>query len=185
MKPLKRLFVALSASKGIEVQATQLIKKLKQGSDQKEIDVRWSRPENLHVTLLFLGETQESEIPKIKNAIQQVVDKLEPFSLKVENISAFPDVNSGRVVFIQVQRSQKILDLVTALEQSLGYPESTNYVPHMTIGRLRNPKSVKDMISPFVRKKFGKISVDEIILYESIQAGPYPVYKVIERFQAP
>lgn len=182
MSPKKRLFIALAATTGIEAEATQLIKKLKISSDKKDFDMKWTRPENLHVTLLFLGETSIDEIPQIKEGILHSIEKVEPFSLKVENLSAFPDVYSARVVIIEVQRSQKILDLVTELERSLGLTESAHYVPHMTIGRLRNPKSVKDLISPFVRKKFGKIQVQEIILYESIQAGPYPIYKVIERF---
>jgi 2'-5' RNA ligase len=59
--------------------------------------------------------------------------------------------------------------------------EEGEYTPHMTFARLRNPGKSKDLLSPFVRKDFGKVDVTEVILYESIIKTPYTFYKEIAR----
>jgi 2'-5' RNA ligase len=58
-----------------------------------------------------------------------------------------------------------------------------DFNPHITIGRLRNPKSCKDLISPFVRKSFGSVHVNKIVLFESKLQSYFPVYTPI--FEAP
>ena len=175
----KRLFVAIKANAGIELQATQIIKKLRQNADAKNIEVRWVRPENLHITLHFIGEILIEKIDPIKTLLSEVAEEANSFQIKVEDVSGFSSELSARVIYLGIPRSQKILDLVTLVENKLGASSNEDFNPHLSIGRLRNPKSVKDLISPFKRKKFGKINVNEIILYESIQSGPFPVYKPI------
>lgn len=57
--------------------------------------------------------------------------------------------------------------------------EEQEYLPHLTVLRFRNPHAVKDLISPFLRKKWGEVEVSELILYKSELRGLYPVYTPI------
>lgn len=186
---MKRLFIAISANFEVQNQIQAILKKLRINSDRKEVDVKWSKPENLHITLSFLGNVEDEKISLVCQAMTAAAEKVNTFSLSIRGLSGFPSQHSARSVYFDVQRSQSLLNLQSALEAELnqiGFKlDDRNYVPHLTIGRLRNSKSIEDMISPFVRKQVGKIEVKEIVLYESIQASPYTVYKKIAAVQIP
>lgn len=56
------------------------------------------------------------------------------------------------------------------------------YIPHVTLARLRNKKNINDLISPFVRKDFGKIPVNKIQVFESFLQQNFPIYKIVDEF---
>jgi 2'-5' RNA ligase len=185
---MKKLFLAIATHEGLDQAAIQIIKKLKINADQKQIEIRWVPPSNYHVTLVFLGNTSEEKLEEIKKVSADVAQRFAPFSLKISDIGAFPDEFSSRVLWFGVQNSKALRSLqeTLALElKTLSYArqEEEAYSPHLTIGRLRNPHSTKDMVSPFVRKKIAKIQITEFVLYESVGTVPFPVYKPLERFQ--
>jgi RNA 2',3'-cyclic 3'-phosphodiesterase len=181
----KRLFIALGAS-DIYKEALPYIKKLKTNFGQKEISVQWVPEDNWHITLVFLGETSVELIPKIKERLLSVCHKSQTFKLHISDFGGFPDTQGARVVWLGVQRSQALLNLQTEIETELSkfglMPEAREYWPHLTVGRLRNKKSIVDAISPVVRKKVGDLYVDEVRLYESTLAQPYPKYEILEKF---
>lgn len=186
---MKRLFIAISATEGIKNEAQQMLKKLRINADRRELDVKWSKLENLHITLSFLGNVEESRLFEITAAMNRAASKVTAFALSIRGMNGFPSLHSARSIYLDVQRSQYLLNLQSAIEaemNELGFQlDDRNYVPHLTMGRFRNPRSVEDMISPFVRKQVGKIEVSEIVLYESIQSGPYTVYKKISTAPIP
>ncbi|MGZ3743511.1 MAG: RNA 2',3'-cyclic phosphodiesterase [Pseudobdellovibrionaceae bacterium] len=184
---MRRLFLAIAAKEGLETIAPQIIKKLKMHAEQKEIEVRWVPLENYHITLVFLGNTQDEKIPEIEAITERIAMNFAPFHLKISDVGAFPDDFSSRVLWFGVQNSKTLRsmqeDLVTELKHVVYNPQEQEYSPHLTIGRLRNPHKTKDMISPFVRKKIAKIEIHEIVLYESIGSVPFQVYKPIKFFK--
>lgn len=183
---MKKLFIAIATSEGLENSASQIIKKLRITADQRHIDIRWTPTENFHVTLVFLGGTQEDKIPEVEGVMQEVASQHPPFSLKISDVGAFPDEFRSRVLWFGVQNSKALRALQGELSQKFQdkkYPmESREYSPHLTIGRLRNPHKTKDLTSPFVRKKIAKILIQNIVLYESVGSAPFPVYKALKTF---
>lgn len=182
---MKRLFLAISTQEGLEPAAPQIIKKLRANADQRELDIRWMPHKNYHVTLVFLGNTAESKIPDIEAIMKECAANSPPFLLKISDIGAFPDEFSSRVLWFGVQNSKTLRALQENLSDKLTdfryAGEERQYSPHLTIARLRNPHKTKDLMSPFRRKKIGKVSVSEIVLYESVGAAPFPVYKPLLR----
>ncbi|MNT30895.1 RNA 2',3'-cyclic phosphodiesterase [compost metagenome] len=93
------------------------------------------------------------------------------------------------MIYLGVQNKKYLNEFKQTLDhaleeaQLLTHVDERDFVPHLTIGRLRNPKSIKDLISPLKRKSFGKVKVTEIVLYESKLEGVYPVYTPIFRAQ--
>lgn len=179
---MKRVFIAINATNPLESTLLPTLKKLKISSDKKEMEVKWTPGRNYHITLSFLGERTDEEIEKIKEAILDVAEVAPSFDLNISGMSAFPEIYDGRVIWLGVQNSRILNQTKEAMDESLSKKisylgEAQKYVPHLTIGRLRSPKNLRDLTSPFVRKEFGKIHVDKLVLYESIQAGPFPVYK--------
>lgn len=181
---MKRLFIAIAAHEGLEETASQVVKKLKINADQKGLDIRWVPPANYHVTLVFLGSTADEKIPEIEALMSEVAAGRAPFSLKIEDVGAFPDEFSSRILWFGVQNSKALRGLQDELSDILkehDYPlEDRTYSPHLTIARLRNPHKTKDLTSPFTRKKLAKILVQEIVLYESVGSVPFPQYKPLK-----
>jgi len=181
----KRLFVALKFSEDFAKSLDPWNKKLRKTADKKETFLRWTHPENYHVSLVFLGETPDEQIPAIEQRLVETAQNHSPFSLKIRGISGFPEPSHARVIYIGVQRSQSILNLQSALEKVL-LPSSApdeSYSPHLTIARLRNPKSCRDLLSPFQHVDLGKQAVTAIGLFQSILADGFPLYKTV--FETP
>jgi 2'-5' RNA ligase len=175
----KRLFIGLGFSSDLIKDLEPWVKKIRKTADHKETSLRWIPPENYHVTLVFLGNTPEEEIPEIERKMREVADRHTPFSLKIREFGAFPTLNQARVIYLGVQRSQAILNLQGDLETAFEKTEDREYSPHLTVARLRNPKSCRDLLSPFQKVDLGKQEVREIILFNSVMAGSFPVYKRI------
>lgn len=179
---MKRVFIAINATNPLESTLLPTLKKLKISSNRKEMEIKWTPSSNYHITLSFLGERTDEEVEKIKEAILETAESAASFDLHIGGMSAFPEVFEGRVIWLGVQNSRILNQTKAVLDEELSKKitylgEAQKYVPHLTIARLRSPKNLRDLTSPFVRKEFGKIHVDKLVLYESIQAGPFPVYK--------
>lgn len=152
------------------------LKKLKKSFDQKEINIKWSPLQNMHITLNFLGETPVENIQVISEKLQNIAQKISTFNLKIHDLGAFDHFQQARTVFVNVQRSQALLDLQSEVEQSLGLIEQREYYPHLTLGRLRNPNSIESAVSPFKKIDLGKGEITSIFLMQSQLQGHFPVY---------
>ncbi|MGZ3794573.1 MAG: RNA 2',3'-cyclic phosphodiesterase [Bdellovibrio sp.] len=178
----KRLFFAVNASDPLSKTFLPTYKKLKINADKQDITVKWVQPDNFHITVTFLGPQPEEKIPALEQALNEACEHFAPFDLKIEDVGAFSNEHEARVLWLGVQNKKVFGDFKQTLEENLlekqliTQTDEREFNPHLTIGRLRNPRSVKDMISPFKRKSFGKIRISEIILYESQLQGNYPVY---------
>lgn len=183
----KRLFFALNATDPLSTTFLPTYKKLRVNADQKDMTVKWVPLDNYHVTVTFLGEVDEEHIPALQACLQKACEETPPFALKVEDMGAFSSEHEARVLWLGIQNKRCLGEFKQRLEQVLEeknllpHVESREFKPHLTFARLRNPCSVKDFMSPFRRKSFGKIQVSEIILYESKMAGAFPVYAPIVR----
>jgi 2'-5' RNA ligase len=185
----RRVFIAINATDPLSFSFLPTLKKLKINADRSEMNVRWVPLENYHVTISFLGDKSPEEISEIHKQIQKVCDNTHPFELKIEDMSAFSNEHDARTLWLGVQNKKHLGSLKENLDQSIKDVSYASpiaerpFKPHLTIARLRNPGSVKDMISPFKRKSFGKIQVSEVVLYESKLKGPFPIYVPLARFK--
>lgn len=174
-----KLFVGIGFSEEFRTRAGLWLKKVRKTADQKEIGIKWSPLENLHVTLVFLGARAGSDLPEISERLARVASGHAPFHLKVRHVGGFPSIEQARVLWLGVRKSQALLDLQVRLEKELGaFPdEDFDYHPHVTFGRLRSPKGCRDLLSPFQHADFGRQEVREIVLFESVQVGSFPEYR--------
>lgn len=179
----KRIFAGIGFGEELGRDFAPWVKKLKKTADQKEIGLKWTPPENYHVTLFFLGETAEEEVPALAEKLEAAVAPFAGFELKLRGLGAFPSVENARVLYLDVQRSQNLLELQAAVAAALsgGVRDGDDYLPHLTVSRLRNPKGVRDLLSPFRHVDLGRWAVKEVVLFESIQTGPFSVYKPLHR----
>lgn len=158
----------------------QVFKKIRIGADRRNIEVRWTPLENLHITTNFIGSVAEDRVAEIAQIMDQVAQKEDPFTLELRQVGAFPNERQARVVWIGVAAAKPLVAMQQDLRQKLvdaGFEqEEREYRPHLTLGRIRKTRNAKDWLSPVVRKKFGDFPAQALILFESRMQGPHPVY---------
>lgn len=180
-----RLFYALKIDLEQVPEIKNSLRKLKKDAVAKEWEFRFTPPENLHITLNFLGEVSEADLPKLTGIGRSVAAAHSAFALKISGFDAFPELQHARVIWAGVQNKKNLQALFEDFEKKLQFLNRTpehSYIPHLTLARLRNPHSVKNFLSPFLRKSFGSIECNVIGLYKSEQRGLYPHYELIESF---
>jgi len=129
-----RLFIAISPPNEIVKQLEQICFGLP--------GVRWTPPDQFHLTLRFIGDTEGSKFLDIKDSLAQI--KSPPFPLTLKNTGFFPPRKSPRVLWVGADQGGKddLKLLRQKIENRLGQigipPEGRKYSPHMTIARIKN-----------------------------------------------
>jgi 2'-5' RNA ligase len=176
-----RSFIAVELSPNVRARAAQLIKAL----SAAEAKISWVQPDNLHLTLVFLGDVQLEEVPQICQAMNRAVAELPPFDLEVRGCGAFPDSARPRTVWLGVGRgSEETIALHASLEAALadvGYrPEGRRYRPHLTLGRVRqaprNSGALIRLLEEHQNYVADVMSVSDITLFSSELTKDGPVY---------
>src|SRR5688572_19655317 len=93
-----RSFIAAEISPNVRARAAKLIKEL----SVTDAKISWVRPDNLHLTLVFLGDVQMIEVPQLCEAMERAVAELPPFDLEVRGAGAFPDAARPRTIWLGV-----------------------------------------------------------------------------------
>ncbi len=177
-----RSFIAVALSEPIVKKIEDLQDKLK----ETKADVKWVKPDNIHLTLKFLGHISEKEIPKINISLQKIGEAFIPFSVFIEGVGFFPNAESPRVIWLGISKGSELLkEINKKIENDLskiGFPrEERIFNPHLTLGRCRSAKH-KDRLSKMVKKGdffIGELKVEKLSLYKSILTPLGPVYTLL------
>lgn len=176
---MKRLFAA------IKIQPTDRFISLfgEIASSLRHERIKWVEPENMHLTLKFFGQTDEKRIPAILKALKMAVGESQVFNIKISDTGIFGSRYDPRVVWFGIEK-QPMLDklahtVITELEKCGWERDRQNFVPHLTIGRIKELKDVplfQQIINKYKKLEIQEGSVSEIILYESILRREGPLY---------
>jgi 2'-5' RNA ligase len=135
---------------------------------------RWSRVENIHLTLKFFGNVAVDRIPAISAAAERAVSGAAPFKIEIGNTGVFPRPSRPQVLWIGVSDpSGKLSVLQHHIETecaTIGFSkEARDYRPHLTIARLRKPESARRLADAHMQMTFEPIAVklNEVILFRS------------------
>lgn len=159
---------------------------------RSEADCRWVRPENLHLTLRFLGETAAERVPGLKEALDRAVEGSAVFDAAFGRIGGFPSLEAPRVLWVGLSEGEESLrDLAQALcseLEVLGIPgESPEraFRAHLTLGRLKGRRNIgrlKESLKA-CSERFAEgwpMRVDRVRLMRSRLSGAGPVYEVLK-----
>jgi 2'-5' RNA ligase len=141
--------------------------------------VAWTAPENLHITLNFLGEILPERVAIVERSMRVVANGIGPSSLTAEGGGAFPGTRNPRIFWVGFLEP---LELVRQLQQNMGnalagagFPrEDRPFHPHITVGRTRGalpPAWGERFVQALSGKRFGIVPVSSFTLYES-RLGP-------------
>jgi len=168
----KRLFIAVDISDEARSAARTYIDLLK--SKFPSAHVKWGDPENLHLTVKFLGSTDNDLLPRVVNLVRQNAKDTKPFEIEISGTGVFPSAKDPRVLWLGVKETsgtmKHLAELIDQDWSALGFEKETRaFKPHLTIARIRDPRRAADLGRQHQSNSFGPIRFvcDELVLYES------------------
>jgi len=137
--------------------------------------ISWVAPENIHLTLRFLGEIEDRQVEAVARCMRQAVGGVAPQVLRPQGLGAFPSVRRPKVLWLGVEGTlEGVREVFQRLEDALlkmGFaPEKRKFMPHITLGRVRRAEAGDDFARVLQEVKvpeFAPVRVEEIKLYQS------------------
>ena len=203
-----RSFVAVELPEPILEAVGQLSGRLRASGAR----VTWIKPENMHLTLRFLGEIDEDNINRLKAILSDAYRGMSPFTLSVRGVGAFPNMRRPSVVWVgaveareagearsQVQlgneralgddRAEAIETAYLAAEsaaRAIGLPpEEKAFHPHLTLARIKDAREAPPLVACLERERdfcAGDFTVHSVSLFSSRLTPHGPIYQRIEEF---
>lgn len=187
-----RLFIAIPLPEMLLRQLAQVQRTL-----EKQMPagvVRWVKPEGIHLTLKFLGDTPEGEVPAIREALTAVARRAVSCTFAVGDLGCFPNLRRPRVIWVGVQEpGGQLRALQEAVERAmvpLGYPpEGRPFSPHLTLGRVRDGIPSRDVtrigevVVATALGTLGEVRVDLFALIRSVLKPTGAEYTPLAEFR--
>lgn len=166
-----RSFIAILLSDDVRAAVAAEIARLRRLGPR----VSWVSPPNLHLTLKFLGELPADALAEVGEGLAEAVAGAAPFSLHFGGLGAFPDLTRPRVLWVGVDEgspaAQALQARVDAALTRRGFPkEERPFSPHLTIGRVRDPRRLVELLQAMTRDarlEFGQFEVRGLSLMRS------------------
>ena len=180
-----RCFVAIEIEKGIRTRLNQLQKQLQKRCSLLPGTVKWVEPENIHLTLKFIGDVRDRDITGVCGIVNEVVAKYEGFTIDVRRLGFFG--SPPRVVWVGVEPTPELLSMQKELDEKLsaaGFATEDNkgYQGHLTLCRVKDFKAgriLKTVVDEFDEVGLGFQSVDRVNVYSSELTKRGPIYAVV------
>jgi 2'-5' RNA ligase len=183
---MKRTFIGFKIESDSII--IRLFEDLKKNLSHSQLS--WVDPKNLHLTLRFLGNTEESQIKAINQKLDHLISRISPFELEIKGLGFFGNRSYPRVIWAGILMPEAIFNLVKEIENVLeeeGFErEMKAYSPHLTLARVKNlveRDAFSQMILKYKSTSFNKQTIREIIFYESILGRSGSVYQPIRTFE--
>ena len=176
-----RLFIALPLGPVIEKRLDEIISSLKQADNNDA--VKWSRASNIHITLKFLGETDQRTAESIKKSLSDATRQFKPVTMSVNRLGGFPNLNHPRVIWLGAREAiDSLTDMAASIDakmHDLGFDmEDRPFKAHLTLGRLRRDAQIGELTNALADYKFEplEIALDRVVLFKSKLTPQGPIY---------
>lgn len=184
--PRVRTFLGISVGEKIRAQLVSLQETLA----EIEPEVKWVEPENLHLTLLFLGEVDQRETVDICRAAQKAIQDMPAFVMSVEGAGCFPNARRPRTLWVGIGKGAEevcaVHDAIEAplLEMGSYRRETRKFTPHVTLGRVRSEHSSESLAKALIKHQTwsaGEVLVNDVQVMKSELRSDGPIYTVLGR----
>ena len=185
-----RVFIAIDIDEAIKKGLADLQSELQSKIDIKKSDAKWVNPENVHLTLKFLGEIKDEQVVDVCNITKDVAGRHNSFDIDVETVGHFGG-RSARVLWVGLgETCDQLLALQEDLEGQLasaGWPkENRKFSGHLTLCRVRNSKAgfkLAQLTEEYKDFKIGTMPADSVCVYQSQLTPKGPIYTVLGNYE--
>ena len=170
-----RLFVAIVLPEAVRTAVLRVQRELQSLTPRDAI--RWSQPEQFHLTLRFLGNVPVAAVGDLERAVAAVCQPAAPLSLSAQAVGFFPNPRSPRVLWVGISdREQQLMNLQRRIETAVRplspEPGAKNFTGHITLARLKSPRpaDVRDLVGraeSLGAQSFGEWTAREIEIIRS------------------
>ena len=182
---MKRIFIALKIDPADELM--KMFSAFK--TALKDDKIKWTGTSNLHVTLAFLGDTDERKVKDLDRMLKDTCEGSGEFELRLRGAGIFRSLKDPRVVWTGISYSENLKRLHEMVRDGLNNTgisiENRKFSPHLTLGRIRSIKDssvLSSLIELYQDKELQNQVVKEVILYESILYPAGPVYEPLVKY---
>lgn len=184
-----RLFVALDPPDAVRRRLAAIGVELRRGAGRAADEVRWVPPENVHLTLQFLGAVPEERVPDVEAALRAAAAATRPLSLEVKGVGGFPNARRPRVLWAGLAGDLAALEALAAdvgrRLAPLGFPpEDRPFSAHLTLGRAREARGSPGLAGALARAAEAAGApwrATELVLFESHLSPKGPHYDPLVR----
>jgi len=182
-----RLFLAVEVVEDIRRKIGEVINEIK----ELNADVKFTKIENLHYTLKFLGEVYEQHVNGIEKIIIDTIRNkpIKPFDLSIQGFGFFGNSSHIRAIWIDSEQGhEELVKLAKAMNEALNHirRDDREPKPHLTVGRVRSDKNnekLLEKIKLLTNVKFGYMHVKQIKLKQSVLSTEGPYYTDLKAFE--
>ncbi len=181
--PGKKLFVGVRVSVATANALSGAVETLARRAKDAGADIRWVAPASYHVTLKYLGWTREAAIAALCDAIAAAVSGAPRLTFRTTRLGGFPSLDKATVVWAGVEGDVAALHArIEGAVTGLGFAAETRpFHPHVTLGRLRETRALKEVVLPLSEQMFSETRVDAVTLFESEMKSGSSTYKEIAK----
>jgi len=180
---MKRIFIAHKIFPGEKL--TGLFNNIK--SELAGEKIKWTVLENIHVTLLFIGDTEEHNLKRIESVLKETCTGTGGYDLVLRGLGVFRNMADPRIIWTGLDKCDRLIQLnkmiVNQLSDVVMNLGDHPFNPHITLGRIKqvaDKTKLKKLVDQYQSVEIQRINVNEVILYESILRPEGPIYKPIE-----
>lgn len=147
------------------------------------VDAKWVKPENIHLTLVFLGDTDYTLIPKIVESLGKI--RSEKLKLTCLNLGGFPNLEKPHNLWVGFKENEEIIHFQEKISKILKaadiqFDDSRKFKPHVTFARIKKSRNLENIVNKISKKDFPCFPVKEIILFESELLSDGPKHTLIK-----
>lgn len=178
-----RAFIAIE----LNLETRELLSSIQIELKKTRADVKWVKPENIHLTIKFLGNINSDQANEIKKILSEVARENNQFDIDLSEVGAFPKKEYPRVIWVGVEKNKdKVAKIAADLEErivNLGIPkEDRPFQSHITIGRVRsndNRADLVDKLKTITLAQKPSLLISKLTLFKSTLSPSGPIYEIL------
>ena len=145
--------------------------------------IRASPKEQIHITLKFLGDTDEKKVIRLCDSLENSLSEKGPFNIIIEGTGAFPNQRNPRVVWLGVKDSEPLMDIANIVNDTISSMnlkcDDKKFSPHITIGRINGMCDLKEIFKDYGKKSFCTFRCDHIDVMKSVLTPKGAIHSVV------
>ena len=181
-----RLFVAIDIEPHVRIRLKQIQNRLGQELDLSGKNVKWIPPDQVHLTLKFLGQVDDSSLTQVCDIVKRTASEFDRFDFEVKGLGVFG--RPARVVWAGISNCPGMMALQASLEDEFirhDWPtENRPFAGHLTVCRVKHVsagRKLAEAVRSYEDESFGLVHAKEVVLYQSQLTSAGPVYSAVCR----